>query len=302
MKRPLLLPLYAAAVVLVLCQAAAAAPELKALAPGVYAFVGGEGRTNSGFVVTEKGVVVIDTQGPPELARLLREKIRETTDKPVTHVINTHYHGDHTFGNQYFDEGLIIAHENTARALLERDEGHRAMFRKFFGEDSLAGFSLTPPEATFTDRMILRDGGRTMELVYAGGRAHTDGDIYVWLPEEKVLFAGDLLYSGRLPLLNDGETKGALEALGKLTSTDAVLLVPGHGPVASKEDADGYRRYLASLRSEVGRMMDEGMDKDEAVSTISLPAFSSWLMYREHLPGNAAKVFDELAAERDKKD
>ncbi|CAG1066769.1 Metallo-beta-lactamase type 2 [uncultured bacterium] len=167
------------ACMLVFADVAVAAPELKALAPGVYAFIGGEGKTNSGFVVTEKGVVVIDTQGPAELAMLLREKIKETTDKPVTHVINTHYHGDHTFGNQYFAEGLIIAHENTRKELVERDEGHRAMFRKFFGQESLKSFSLTLPEMTFTDRMILRHGGRTMELVYAGAKAHTEGDIFV---------------------------------------------------------------------------------------------------------------------------
>jgi cyclase len=287
---------------LLFAEAAAAAPELKALAPGVYAFIGGEGKTNSGFVVTDKGVVVIDTQGPAELAMLLREKIKETTDKPVTHVINTHYHGDHTFGNQYFAEGLIIAHEKTRKALIEGDEGHRAMFRKFFGEESLKGFSLTPPDMTFTDRMILRHGGRTMELVYAGGKAHTDGDIFVWLPEEKVLFSGDLLYNGRLPLLNDGQTLGALKAIDMITSTGAARLVPGHGPLASKEDALRYRGYIESLRAEVKRMMDEGMGRGEVTSSISLPAYSSWLMYREWLPANAAAVFDELSVERDEKD
>jgi cyclase len=287
---------------LLFAEAAAAAPELKALAPGVYAFIGGEGKTNSGFVVTDKGVVVIDTQGPAELAMLLREKIKETTDKPVTHVINTHYHGDHTFGNQYFAEGLIIAHEKTRKALIEGDEGHRAMFRKFFGEESLKGFSLTPPDMTFTDRMILRHGGRTMELVYAGGKAHTDGDIFVWLPEEKVLFSGDLLYNGRLPLLNDGQTLGALKAIDMITSTGAARLVPGHGPLASKEEALRYRGYIESLRAEVKRTMDEGMGRGEVTSSISLPAYSSWLMYREWLPANAAAVFDELSVERDEKD
>ena len=290
------------ACMLLFAEAAAAAPELKALAPGVYAFIGGEGKTNSGFVVTDKGVVVIDTQGPAELAMLLREKIKETTDKPVTHVINTHYHGDHTFGNQYFAEGLIIAHEKTRKALIEGDEGHRAMFRKFFGEESLKGFSLTPPDMTFTDRMILRHGGRTMELVYAGGKAHTDGDIFVWLPEEKVLFSGDLLYNGRLPLLNDGQTLGALKAIDMITSTGAARLVPGHGPLASKEDALRYRGYIESLRAEVKRTMDEGMGRGEVTSSISLPAYSSWLMYREWLPANAAAVFDELSVERDEKD
>lgn len=302
MKRPFVLALLVNLIVLAYVQAAFAAPELKTLAPGVYAFVGGEGKTNSGFIVTEKGVVVIDTQGPPELARLLREKIKETTGKPISHVINTHYHGDHTFGNQYFAEGLIIAHENTRKALIEKDEAHRASFRKFFGEESLKEFSLTLPDATFTDRMILRYGGRTMELVYAGAKAHTDGDIFVWLPEERVLFAGDLLYNGRLPLLNDGGTAGALKAIDKITSTGASVLVPGHGPVSAVEDALRYKGYMEALRAEVKKLMDKGMGREEAASNVSLPAYSSWLMYKEWLPANAARVFDELTGEREKKD
>lgn len=296
------LSLLAAVFVLFLASPVFAAPEVRVLAPGVFAFVGNDGKTNSGFVVTDSGVVVIDTQGPPELAKLLREKIKETTDKPVTHVVNTHYHGDHTFGNQYFDEGLIIAHENTSKALVERDTEHRAMFRRFFGEESLREFRLTLPEATFTERMILRQGGKTMELIFAGGKAHTDGDIYVWLPEERVLFAGDLLYSGRLPLLNDGESAGALKAIDKILSTDAAQFVPGHGPVATAKEAAGYKGYIEALRAEVKKMRDAGMSKEEAVSKISLPAYSSWVMYREWLGANAARVYDELAEKGDERD
>lgn len=302
MKRPLAAALLIAVFMLVFASAAHAAPEFKTLAPGVYALVGGEGKTNSGFVVTEKGVIVIDTQGPAELAKLLREKIRETTAKPISHVINTHYHGDHTFGNQYFAEGLIIAHENTRKALIEKDEGHRAMFRKFFGLESLKEFSLTLSDLTFTDRMILRHGGRTLELVYAGARAHTGGDIFVWLPEERVLFAGDLLYNGRLPLLNDGETTGALKAIEKITSTDASVLVPGHGPVSTIDDALRYKGYIEALRAEVKKMMAEGMGREEVALKVSLPSYSSWLMYKEWLPANAARVFDELTGEKEKKD
>lgn len=302
MKKQLVLVLAAIFSGLVFAASALAGPDVRELVPGVFAFVGGEGRTNSGFIVTEEGVVVIDTQGPPELAGLLKEKIREKTGKPVVFVINTHYHGDHAFGNQYFDEALIIAHERTRAALIEKDESHRAMFKKFFGEDSLRGFSLTLPEATFTGKMTLRLGTRTIELVHAGGTAHTGGDIFVWLPQERVVFAGDLLYKGRLPLLNDGETIGALKALDAMAMTDASMLVPGHGPVASMEDAARYRAFLEALRAGVKEMINKGMGKKEVSAAISLPAYSSWIMYKEWLPANAAKVFDELVAERDKLD
>src|SRR3990170_1288725 len=100
----------------------ASGAELKRLSDGVYAFIGEEGATNSGFVVTEKGVVVIDTQGPRGLAMELRRKIKEVTELPVIYAINTHYHGDHTFGNQFFREGYgIIGHEKTRETLIEED-------------------------------------------------------------------------------------------------------------------------------------------------------------------------------------
>src|SRR3990167_11196923 len=110
---------------------AAAEPEVVKLAEGVYGFIGKEGAGNSGFVVTNEGVVVIDTQGPKDLALLLKKKIRETTDKPIIYLINTHYHGDHTFGNQYFKEAKeIISHENTKKNLIEKDKQHREKFKK----------------------------------------------------------------------------------------------------------------------------------------------------------------------------
>ena len=301
MKKPLVLVFLAQFIALIFVSAALAGPELKELSPGVFAMVGGDGSTNSGFVVTGEGVVVIDTQGPPELAKLLKKKIRKTTNKKIVFVINTHYHGDHAFGNQYFREGVILAHENTRTALIERDEKHKSMFRKFFGEESLREFFLTLPDVTFVDRMTLWVGTRKIELVYAGPRAHTGGDIFVWLPEEKVLFAGDLLYKGRLPLLNDGETLGALNALDKIAATKAVTLVPGHGPVSTMEDAAIYRGYIEALRAEVQKMMDSGMNREDVSAQISLPAYSSWIMYKEWLPVNAGRVFDELMAEREKK-
>lgn len=222
--------LYSAAAFVLLGLIAAAgseAAELKELAKGVWAFVGENGAANSGFIVTGKGVVVIDAQGPRPLAEELRAKIRRTTDEPIAYVVNTHYHGDHTFGNQYFSDAAIIAHEKSREALIKRDEGHRAMFRKFFGEDSLNDFRLTLPDMTITDRLTLMLGDKAIEIIYPGAKAHTEGDLFVWVPEDKVLFAGDLLYNGRLPLLNDGDSRGAISAIGSLTSTGAAVYVPG---------------------------------------------------------------------------
>lgn len=273
----------------------AAGPEALRLADGVYAFIGENGGTNSGFVVTEEGVVVIDSQGPRELALTLRSKIRSVTDKPVIYVINTHYHGDHTFGNQYFTEDLraIISHEATRELLVERDARHRDMFLKFFGPESLLDFRLTLPQVTFNDRLTLRAGEKTLELVHVP-RAHTEGDIFVYMREEKILFAGDLVYKGRLPFMNDGDSLGAIKAIDELLKNDATQIVPGHGGLSGKDDAAAYKGYLTDLRAEVKRLKESGKTLEEVKSSIRLPKYSLWSKYNEWLPANAARVYTEL--------
>lgn len=275
--------------------------DVKEVAEGVYAFIGENGATNSGFVVTSEGVVVIDTQGPKEAVMELKEKIRKTAgDKPVIHAVNTHYHGDHTFGNQYFTDSLggIIAHEKTREALITRDSAHRKRFKRFFGEDSLIGFNFTPPDITFTGRLTLSGGGRTIELVYTGP-AHTDGDVYVYLPAEKVVFTGDLLYKKRLPWLADGVVQGAIRACDELLALDAGVYVPGHGGVATRKDVVEYKRYLETLTKEVKSLIDKGRTLKEIKQKISLPDYSEYGKYGEWLPLNAEKVYNELTGTGD---
>ena len=292
--------LFAAVAAVLICSAAstaapaAGAAVVRELAPGVYAFVGKDGATNSGFVVTGEGVVVIDTQGPRELALDLRERIREVTDRPVIYVINTHYHGDHTFGNQYFREArAIIAHEETRRTLKESDKAHRTRFKKFFGEESLLGFNPTLPDLTFTDRLTLRVGGRVFVLIHPPA-AHTRGDVYVHMPAEGVVFAGDLLYKGRLPYLGEGETSGAVAALDELLATGASVFLPGHGEVAGRDDVLAYRGYLTKLMAEVERLAAEGKTVEQVTGEIELPEYSGYLMYDRWLGQNAGAVYREI--------
>ncbi len=270
-------------------------PRVVRVAPNVYAFIGARGGANSGFVITERGVVVIDTQGPRELALLLKEKIRKITEKPILHVINTHYHGDHTFGNQFFaGTGEIIAHENTRTSLIEKDRIHRERFRRFFGERSLDGFVLTLPTLTFIHTLTLRMDGKSMVIIHPG-IAHTDGDAVVFLPEDRVVFSGDIVYKDRLPWLGDGDTEGWLRALDMLMELDADVYVPGHGDIGGKETVRALKEYLLSLRGEVKRLMEQGKGLEEIKRDISLPEYSGYMKYREWLPLNAEKVFKEFS-------
>ncbi|MFQ5441562.1 MAG: MBL fold metallo-hydrolase [Thermodesulfobacteriota bacterium] len=271
---------------------------LKKIAGGLYAFIGPAGAANSGFVVTENGVVVIDSQGPRPLALKLKEKIKEVSGLPVIYVINTHYHGDHTFGNQYFNAARsIIAHRETRRALIEKEKEQKAVFKRFFGPESLDGFTLTPPDITFSEKMTLKIGGKTLLLIHTGP-AHTGGDIYVYMPGERVVFTGDILYRKRLPWLADGNFEGALKALDELLALGAEVYIPGHGEVASREDVVEFRGYLTALEGAVKKMMADGAALAEVKERIKLPAYGSYMKYREWLPLNAEKVYNELKKER----
>lgn len=271
-----------------------AEPEVVKLAEGVYGFIGEEGATNSGFVVTGEGVVVIDTQGPKDLALLLKKKIREITDKPVLYVINTHFHGDHTFGNQYFTEAKeIIGHENTKINLTEKDKEHREQFKRFFGENALEGFKLTLPTKTIKDTFQMQVGGKTIELAWPG-RGHTDGDIVVYLPVERILFGGDLLYKERLPWLGDAYISDWIGTLDRVKNYDTGIYVPGHGGTGDITMLTQLQRYLMDLQAEVKGYMEKGKGVDEMKKEVSLPKYKNWSRYNEWLPFNAEKVYKEL--------
>ena len=282
------------AILFIVSPALSAEPEVAKLAEGVYGFIGKDGSTNSGFVVTDEGVIVIDTQGPKELALLLKKKIQEITDKPVIYVINTHFHGDHTFGNQYFKEAKeIIAHENTKKNLIEKDKEHREQFKRLLGEKSLEGFELTLPTKTFRNTFTLQAGGKTIELAYPG-RGHTNGDIIVYLPKERVMFGGDLLFKDRLPWLGDAYISDWIETLDKLKAFDAGVYVPGHGGVGGFDTLQDFQHYLIDLQLEVKKYIENGKTVDEIKKEINLPKYKNWSKYNEWLPLNAEKVYREL--------
>jgi cyclase len=276
----------------------AAEPRVAEVASDTYVFIGIDGGANSGFIVTEEGVVVIDTQGPADLALLLKNKIRKVTNKPILYIINTHFHGDHSFGNQHFKEAkAIIAHRNARKELIEKKEEHIKNFARFFGEERSKDIVLTLPTIIFEKYMSIYVGGVKLELFYLG-RGHTSGDIVIYLPEKKVLFGGDLIYQRRLPWVNDGDTFDWIDTLNRLEPLEADVVVPGHGGIGGKELLSVFKGYLKDLHEEVGRLKDKGISLEELMKEIELPEYRGYLKYREWLPFNAKKVYMEIE-ERD---
>jgi len=213
--------------------------------------------SNAGFVVTPEGVVVIDALGSPQLARELMAEVRHRTGKTVTHVILTHYHADHIYGLQEFKRAgaRIIAH----RAALEYLNSDTALSRLAASRVDLAPWidadtHLVPADEWIDGPCELVVGGVRL-LLQPVGPAHTPEDLVVFLPSEKVLFAGDIVFRGRVPYVGQADSRHWIAALNTVLAFDARAVVPGHGPMSTsaREDMELTRDYLSYLRETMGR-------------------------------------------------
>jgi glyoxylase-like metal-dependent hydrolase (beta-lactamase superfamily II) len=237
--------------------------------------------SNAGFVVTPAGVVVIDALGSPQLARELIVEIRRLTGKPVTHVILTHYHADHVYGLQEFKRAgaRIIAQRHG----LEYLNSETAQTRLIASRTDLAPYvdaqtRLVPADEWIDGSQDLVVGGVKL-LLRPVGPAHTPEDLVVYLPSERVLFAGDLVFRGRIPFVGQADSGNWIKALTTVLTFDAAVVVPGHGPksTSAREDMEFTRDYLIYLRQTMSQAARDMTPFEEAYQT------ADWSRF-EHLP------------------
>lgn len=273
-------------------------PILQKLDQGVFAFLGMQGNANAGFILTHEGIVVVDSQMNEPLAKEMLNQIRKQSHQPILYVINTHYHGDHTFANHVFSPTKgIISHENTLKFLQTHGKEHLQQFARFFGEEMAQGIMVTLPTKTVQDQMTLTFQDRRIEILHLG-KGHTDSDLVVYLPDEKILFAGDLVYAGRLPWLGDGHTKEWLKTLEKLKTLAFETVVPGHGKPGNRKVVDRFEAYLTGLRAAVLTSLLHGATLEDMKKEIRLPGYQQDLKYQEWLPLHIEKVYRELQEEK----
>jgi glyoxylase-like metal-dependent hydrolase (beta-lactamase superfamily II) len=237
--------------------------------------------SNAGFIVTPAGVVVIDALGSPQLAKELLDEIARVTPQPVTHVIVTHYHADHVYGLQEFRRGgvRILAH----RAALKYLNSDTAASRLQASRADLAPWIDANTQLVTPDQWL--DGAT--ELVLGGmhiqvqpvGPAHTPEDLVVFLPGERVLFAGDMVFRGRVPFVGQADSRQWIVALDLLLKMDPAVVVPGHGALSTsaRDDLQLTRDYLAFLRESMGVAAREMEPFEEAYGR------TDWSRF-EHLP------------------
>ena len=241
--------------------------------------------SNAGFIVTSAGVVVVDALGSPALAERLLAEIAKVTSQKVTHVVVTHYHADHVYGLQVFEQlgARIIAHQagreylyaDTARLRLEQS---RKDLAPWIDEQTQLA-AATEWIAASRELTV----GDTRLVIQPVGPAHTPEDLALYLPDKKVLYAGDLVFRSRIPFVGQADSRNWIKSLDKLLAFDAAVVVPGHGPASTeaRKDMQLTRDYLAYLRKTMGHAAKDMTPFDEAYKA------TDWSRF-EHLPLFAA--------------
>jgi glyoxylase-like metal-dependent hydrolase (beta-lactamase superfamily II) len=251
--------------------------------------------SNAGFVVTPAGVVVIDALGSPALARELLERIARITPQPVTHVIVTHYHADHIYGLQEFRKrgAKILAQRGGQEYLGSETAANRLQAsRTELAPYIDATTQLVAPDEWLDGPRDLVVGGVTLQLRPVGP-AHTPEDMVVYLPSERVLFAGDIVFRGRIPFVGQADSRHWIAALDVLLAMDAQVLVPGHGAMSTSARADLQltRDYLVFLRQAMETAARDMEPFEEAYARTDWSRFESLPLFKAANRMNAYNTY-----------
>ena len=272
------------------------------LGPGLYGYTA-EGDPNSGVIIGPDSVLVVDAQATPAMAADVIARIRTVTDKPVRHVVLSHYHAVRVLGASGYGGAEVIASDVTRDMIVERgqqdmDSEIGRFPRLFRGKDSIPG--LTWPSLTFHKRMTLWLGAREVQIIHVG-RSHTAGDTVVWLPQERVLFAGDTVEYGATPYCGDAHFADWPDTLAAVRGLGAERLVPGRGRslMSAAEVAEGIEG-TASFTSDlfgiakrcVAKRATLGETYAEALSVMR-PVYGHWVIFDHCMPFDVSRAYDE---------
>jgi cyclase len=303
-------------------------PELTKVAEGIYARIvspDSSAVANAGVVVMDQSVLVFDTHFTPEAGFSLLATIRSVTPKSVRYVVNSHWHADHTHGNQAFAGAQLISSSNARRDMLqndlpslnravrvaqtqidklrqvvskEPDAAERQKMREQIKtrEDylqTMTRLNITVPVITLDENTTIHDGKQEARILFLGV-GHTDGDVVLFLPAQKVVFAGDLFFNNGIPNVQDASILEWMKTLNGLLKLDATTFVPGHGPIGSKRDVQTFLSYLEELKSLVSPAVERGDSLEQATRDLQLPAKYSSYQFQNFFPSNVQKMYTEL--------
>jgi glyoxylase-like metal-dependent hydrolase (beta-lactamase superfamily II) len=262
-----------------------------------------EGDPNSGVIIGDESVMIVEAQATPRLAHKVIEKVREVTDKPISHVVLTHYHAVRVLGASAYGAEQIIMGEAARGMVMERgqedwDSEFQRFPRLFEGYESIPG--LTFPTTTFNDRMTVHLGKRRVDLMHLG-RAHTAGDIVIHVPDENVMFTGDIVEDHSACYCGDGHFADWGTTLDAIKAYDVNSIAPGRGGALIGKEAvaraiESTRDFVNSTYAPAARVAAQGGTLKQAWDAVRAecdPKFADYAIYEHCLPFNVARAYDE---------
>jgi cyclase len=264
------------------------APDIKKINEQVYALLGPVGfpskknrgyMVNSAVIIGDKGVILVDTGFTNEIGRHLKKIIASITKKPVTHVINTHHHGDHVLGNSEFEGAEIISTEKC------RELVNKVGYQWIATVENITGYKFpnTKPVAATTvyqenTRTTVTLQGVTMELIVPGG-SHTPGDMMIYIPKYRLLVSGDILVNTMTPSFVDAHVKTWIGTLEDISSMAIDTIIPGHGPLMKLDDVRAMHKRMAALYAGIESGYKQGLTDSEIRNTLDLSEWKNMVAF-----------------------
>lgn len=272
--------------------------EMVKLNESTYAYIqtkGTLGLSNAGLIIGKDYAVIIDTLGSVPAARAFFTAVSQVIKKKVKYILVTHSHPDHIVGNHLMPEATVICHDQCYAEIEKMARFGKEEAKKVITDIDFNLVFSSLPEITFNNNMRLNLADKKVQLLYFGF-THTQGDIAIYVPEDEVVFCGDLLFLYSTPMGFGGFFPGWIEALTKMAELPARVYVPGHGPRCDRNGLLKCRDYLNLVYDSAKKFYKAGLSYREAAARVSLREFSAWAE-PERVIGNMARIYRELSGQ-----
>jgi cyclase len=268
--------------------------NVRKITDGIYVYVGTNLNSNCGIVLTQEGVVLIDSGHNPTDSRAILEAVKKLTPMPVRFLIDTEPHNDHTTGHFVFSPpATVIAHEGATASMKQGyspERNQKLMAQSPEMRAAFEGFRLVLPHIEYRDKMTLNVGERTFELLYLKG-VHSEADTAVWLPKERVLFSASGIVVNQFNILRPFVTIPDILAASKMMKAlNPEHVIPGHGIPGTVKIFEDTEKYYALLVERVGKMVKDGKSLDDIKKELKMPEYDHWAT-KERFPTNVEAAY-----------
>jgi len=271
-------------------------PNIRKIKDGIYVYVGTNFNSNCGIVITQEGVVLIDSGHNPTDSRAIFDAVKKLSPLPIRFLLDTEPHPDHTTGHFVFSPpAVIIAHEGATASMVGREKETPGRIEKLAGTSpemrkALDGYRFVPPQVEYRQKATINLGERTFELMYLKG-VHSEADTAVWLPKERVLFSASGIVVDQINILRPFVTIPDILAASKMMKAlNPEFVIPGHGQPGTVKIFDDTEKYYALLLERVGKLAKEGKSLDEIKKEVKMPEYDSWAS-KERFPSNVEAAY-----------